>query len=117
MGAERQEPAFTAAPAEFADPIKMDTDAYEKYMGLIETSSASLLEDTEYVEPDSDDNHNAVIPDYATADHRAIDTIKKFMAAQVLVVQLMKNVETNYVNKVDQTKAKELADAASQQGG
>ena len=117
MGAEKQEPAYTAAPAEFADPIKMDTDTYEKYMGLIEASSEGLLEDTDYVEPDTNANHNAVIPDYATADHRVIDTIKKFMTAQELVVQLMKNVETNYVNKVDQNKAKELADAASQQGG
>ena len=96
--------------------IVLEEVKYGQYVNNIEKYSNALLENKGYVTPDESCKKNVVIPDYQTADHAAIDTIKRFMEIQELVVKLMKKVKDNY-KEVNDELDKQLQNASTTSGG
>lgn len=95
--------------------IVLEEVKYGKYVENIEKYSNALLDNTSYVTSDESCKKNVVIPDYETADQAAIDTIKRFMDIQKIVVKLMKKVKENY-KEVNDEMDKQLQNASNSSG-
>ncbi|WP_026653623.1 hypothetical protein [Butyrivibrio proteoclasticus] len=98
--------------ANSGNDIKMDTTVYTQIVDNIDNLGKSLLESNEYVEPDAECLLNVVVPDYKVAYESTIDSITSLQERTETVVTLMRNIKTNYDEKIDQDMSDQLNDAA-----
>ncbi|WP_026651313.1 hypothetical protein [Butyrivibrio proteoclasticus] len=98
--------------------IKMNTDTYTTYVSEMKNQSKLMLASSQQpVVPDEIVLKNIVIPDYATANEEAIDTIKRLQAVLATTGKLMDNIKENYDKQVDENLSNQMNDANGTSGG